>query len=375
MENLTADLLEVDNPLSQEGDRCSKQVVLRGVSDSSFFLREQQSPVSVVRASSMDPSVSVESPFSLKISERYKNFVRSFEKKSQQGELLGEISPYRNSNQYCQFNQTRLMAKHQLNQMLVQPYTPDPKISARTFQAMKDFFMLSHAYLTEYGGQFPLANRNKCLGFSVVPGRSLVIIAISQDKDPNTDVDLRQNMALHLVHLNSLALEWLEQKRLSCRWQFELARIPTQEQYLLPRTLSMRSPHWAHKESVLPRTRCVEVALSVAMCKAQRTCVFSLKDIFFLTVGGVIWGDITKAVPVEHFETKKRNLSYSSQAPIAIPLSNSTTAYIDVWDPCDEHCKIYMNEMLAVASAGGQATSYSEPRSESELETLYMRKK
>lgn len=303
----------------------------------------------------------------INVPKRYASFAFSFQKKLEDGELLGEDSPFRHSQQYCQFIQTRAMAKANLQKFNERPVTPNPKVMQSTIEAMKDFFRLSYVHLDHSNQVFPLANCNKCLGFSIVPGTSLVILAISQDKIPKKDEPLRRNMVEHLDQLNRLSAIWYNEKRISRRWSFELAKIPTREQYLLPRTLSMRVPHHATNEWVAPRTRCVEIALSTALCKAQRTQAFAIDDVFFLTVGGVIWADETEALSLPHFDTKKRNLTYRSSAPIEVILSDSKIGYVDVWDPCQEHCQIYMNEMLAVASAGGGSTSYTEPRAEGDL--------
>ena len=189
-----------------------------------------------------------------------------------------------------------------------------------------------------------------------VPNTKLAIIAISQDKDPSKDERLRHDMVVFLRQLN----------RTSKEWRFELACIPTKAQYLMPRTLSMRVPHPAPEASVKPHTRCVEVALMAALCKAGRTINFTAIDTGIIAFGGTLWASQAGgADAIPHFEgVTKRNDKYIERPALEVELSPSMRGWVDIWEPCPDHCKIYKYEMLAIGSSGGFSGSFYEPRSE-----------
>jgi hypothetical protein len=280
-------------------------------------------------------------------------FANSFSYKHAQGLFLGNVSHERESSQRSQFSRTRRMARSLLEMGLSMLEPTQPALN-RTEQAAIDFFTLSFKFLNKNNMIFPLADHNKCLGMVVVPTTNLVMIAISQDKEPQKDAFLRQQMVDLLNKLNTITKAWT----------FELACIPTKSQYLMPRTLLMRTPHVAPQEWVNPHTRCVEVALMVALCKAGRHLTFTSADTGIMTYGGTLWASRQGSESIPRFEGKVRNIKYVSKAPVEIRLTDSISGWLDVWDPCGEHCKIYKYEMLAIGSAGGPATSFTEPRSE-----------
>jgi hypothetical protein len=284
-------------------------------------------------------------------------FTRSFASKDQEGLFLGEISPESQGRQRSQFMHTRRMAKHMFFAHAETVIEPTAIAVERTKQAARTFFSLAYQVLAETEQPFPLAGLNKCLGMVAVPDRKLVMIAISQDKVPTKDVALRQAVVALLAAINQKSSDWV----------FELACIPTKAQYLMPRTLSMRAPHQAPETWVAPRTRCIEVALMVALCKLGRNINFLPEDTGVMAFGGTLWGSAEGEEAVAHFEGASRNKTYTKEAPLEVKLTDDLSGWLDIWEPCAEHCARYRQAMLVIGAAGGPATSFVEPRSETSL--------
>jgi hypothetical protein len=314
-------------------------------------------------------SSSRESPF--KISQQLSLFTSRFEPKNDNGEFLGETSNQRDSLQYCQFIQTSSMARSKFQFTGGSTFThnasapiqkPSESAIERTKLAASGFFSLAYQVLDKNNEQFPLAGKNKCLGMVAVPGtrNNLVMIAISQDKDPANDVDLRNRMVQLLNQINQTNEDWV----------FELACIPTKSQYMMPRTLFTRTTHPAPSTSVTPRTSCVEVALMVALNKIGRHVNFTSEDAGVMAFGGTMWTTpwcVKNSTAVPHFEGAERNTKYTTKEPIFVDLGEGKKGWINRWDPCGNHCELYMQEMLAIGASGGPATSFTEPRSERHL--------
>lgn len=316
---------------------------------------------------SISSSGSEGSPF--KTSSRYSLFTRSFELKNESGEFLGTTSEQPISLQYCQFIQTASLARTKfdfeekgtmVHGRPVKSIESTPHAISRTKRAASAFFSLVYQYLGAHDKQFPLAGKNKCLGMIAVPDKNLVMIAISQDKNPTSDEALRRDMVHLLDVLNQISTEWM----------FELACIPTKSQYMMPRSLFMRTIHPAPEEWVRPHTRCVEVALMVALNKIGRYVDFSPEDAGVMAFGGTLWMNHHDSAAVPHFEGATRNKKYTSQAPILVDLGHGLQGEIDIWDPCGGHCAIYKDRMLAIGASGGPATSFTEPRSETNMSSL-----
>ncbi len=293
------------------------------------------------------------SPFIVPI--QLEPFAESFRAKNAEGDFLGRAPLTDNAHHRRQYGQIRRVARFNFSQG-VEALEPSPEALERTQEAAKAFFQLSYLLLEHQKSLFPLAGRNKCLGMVAVPNTKLAIIAISQDKDPSKDERLRHDMVVFLRQLNRTSKEWI----------FELACIPTKAQYLMPRTLSMRAPHPAPDASVKPHTRCVEVALMAALCKAGRTINFTATDTGIIAFGGTLWASqAVGKVAIPHFEgMTKRNDKYLERPALEVELSSSMKGWVDIWEPCPDHCKIYKYEMLAIGSSGGFSGSFFEPRSE-----------
>jgi hypothetical protein len=287
---------------------------------------------------------------------QFERFAGSFFSKYSDGKFLGRSSPENQTNQRRQYSQIRCVAKSEFLKG-IKALEPTPEALERTKRAAKDFFRLSYQLLERHSTLFPLAGRNKCLGMVAVPTKRLVILAISQDKNPENDESLRKEM---IVFLNALNLT-------SDYWTFELACIPTKAQYLMPRTLSMRAPQAAPDASVNPHTRCVEVALMAALCKAGRTINFTSTDTGIIAFGGTLWLGPTGKEAIPHFEGADRNTKHRKHPPLEVEISNAIRGWIDIWEPCPDHCQIYKYEMLAIGAAGGFSGSFYEPRSEGEV--------
>ena len=311
-------------------------------------------------------SSSRESPF--KISSQLSLFTDRFNPKNDNGEFLGETSEQRDSLQYCQFIQTSSMARSKfefeekgalVHGRPVQSLEPTPHAIARTKRAVSDFFSLAYHVLDKNNEQFPLAGKNKCLGIVAVPESKLVMIAISQDKNPAADDALRSQMVDLLDRINHEE---------SNTWVFELACIPTKSQYMMPRTLFMRTIHPAPEEWVKPHTRCVEVALMVALNKIRRN--ITPENASVMAFGGTLWAipwRLENSAAAPHFEGAKRNITYVTQPSISVDLGHGVKGWVDIWDPCKVHCAIYKDRMNAIGASGGPATSFTEPRSERHL--------
>ena len=292
------------------------------------------------------------------VPKEFEDFASSFATNIEEGLFLGDPSTERDSIQRAQFTRTRRMAMFKLKEANF-PREPNQQVVTQIIEAAKDFFSLTYKLLTEKNEKFPLAGLNKCLGMVVVPTTNVVMLGISQSKiaDKAEDTAQREQM-VHLLNL-------LNKK--TKKWRFELVCIPTKSQYLMPRTFFMKTPHKATEESVNPRTRCVEVALMVALCKAGRFIKFNPEDISILTFSATLWANPnqTSQEAIDPFKGVKRNTSYLSQDPIEVKLTDSLSGWIDIWEPCKDHCQRYRKEMLAIAVSGGPATSFLEPRSES----------
>lgn len=295
------------------------------------------------------------SPFKVPI--QYERFAQSFETKDNEGLFLGRTPPVSQTNRR-QYSQICRVAKSEFLKG-AEELEPTPQALERTKHAAKNFFLLSYQLLDQLNTHFPLAGCNKCLGMVAVPTTNLVIIAISQDKNPANDESLRNNMVIFLNRLNETTNDW----------KFELACIPTKAQYLMPRTISMRTPRAASESSVKPHTRCVEVALMAALCKAGRTIRFTSADTGIIAFGGTLWANSTGSQAIPHFTVNDltRNTKYIKQNPLEVVITPSLSGWIDIWEPCPEHCKIYKYEMLAIGAAGGFSSSFFEPRSEGDL--------
>ncbi len=303
-----------------------------------------------------DGDVSVRrSPFQVPL--QYETFARSFDNKNNEGLFLGR-TPHESRKNRQQFTQICRVAKAELIKG-TEALEPTPQALDRTKTAAKQFFTLSYQLLEKNKGQFPLAGLNKCMGMVAVPTTNLVIIAISQDKNPEDDVQLRKEFVAFLEQLNQSTNDWT----------FELACIPTQAQYFMPRTISMRTPQAASESSIKPHTRCVEVALMAALCKAGRTKNFTSADTGIIAFGSSLWANPKGDEAIPHFQAKdfERSTKYTEQAPLEVVLTPSLSGWIDIWEPCPQHCKIYKYEMLAIGAAGGFSSSFFEPRAEKEL--------
>jgi len=286
---------------------------------------------------------------------QYERYARSFSSKNNEGTFLGR-TPHVDKTNRRQYSQICRVAKTEFLKG-EEALEPTPQALERTKQAAKDFFLLSYQLLETHNMQFPLAGRNKCLGMVAVPTKNLVMIAISQDKNPTNDELLRNEMVNFLNQINATTTDWT----------FELACIPTKAQYLMPRTISMRNPQAAPESSVKPHTRCVEVALMAALCKAGRTRSFTSADTGIIAFGGTLWASSEGAEAIPYFNGVTRNRKYITQDPLEVVISESLSGWVDIWEPCPEHCRIYKYEMLAIGAAGGFSSSFFEPRSEGRL--------
>ncbi|MCB1111732.1 MAG: hypothetical protein H7A37_04415 [Chlamydiales bacterium] len=253
-------------------------------------------------------------------------------------------------------------------------YTSDSLLSPSdesieiTERAASDFFSHAHKQLkNDLEDTFPLAGINKCLGFVVVPGKRLVLLAVSQDRNPKNDGPLRKRLISLIEKINEMQKKWI----------FELTRVPSTSEYLLIRSLKMRTPHQAPSDWIKPRTRCVEVALMAGLCKAGRFVSFKPQDVGMVAFSGTLWRypHTSKSkdqlnLAVAQFEGVERNIKYLTPKVIKVPLSDGSFGYLDVWNPCEEHCKIYYPEILAISASGCPATHFTSPRSDRPLTPL-----
>lgn len=292
---------------------------------------------------------------------RLEPFALPFFKKQKEGLFLGTVHPQRPSNQRAKFSRIRMMANHLLSEG-ESSLEPSKAALLRTTEAIKHFFRLSYDALKATPSlNYPLAGKNKCLGMVVVPKTRLVLVAISQDKDPQKDIALRTNMMSFLSEINALSRATENPLR------FELVCIPTQAQYLLPRTLFMRTPYKAPRESIDPHTRCVEVALMAALNKAGRNRPFTATETGVIAFGSSLWESQTGENTISTFGETGRNMKHAKQGPIEVIMADGVRGWVDEWNPCKEHCAIYKYEMLAIGVAGGDGTSFTEGRSEDNL--------
>ena len=283
-------------------------------------------------------------------------FAKEFEEKYAQGEFLGELSPIDESLQRGQFARTAAMGRF-LFMNRKDELEPKPSALNRTKAAAKQFFSIACQILEASDTPFPLANKNKCLGMVAVPNKRLVIIAISQDKDPTKDEVLRQEMARLLVKINQLSSQTPR------AFIYKLGCIPTKSQYLMPRTFFGRTEFVASLEHVTPSTRCVEVSLMAALNKCGRFNKFTAQDTGIIAFGGTLWAspDLNNSDAIGSFAGALRNDKYTTQSPIDVSLPGGRVAYVDIWDPCKAHCEKYKYPMLAIGASGGSATSFLEP--------------
>lgn len=293
------------------------------------------------------------------VPKEYEVFAQSFFNKFAAGEFLGETSPTKNR---ALFTCTLGLAKQIYEQTLVDTektnidqFEPSTVAKNRTLKATQIFFKLAVQYMKQGTVNFPLSGLNKCLGVVAVPHSKLALIAISQGKDPSQDVELRKNMVQFLNQLNQL----------SSFWQFELVCIPTTTQYLMPRAFFMRTPHQAPDFWVTPPTRCVEVALMTGLCKVGRFSKFKFDphDVAIMAFGGTIWTSPKGTQSYRLFKQMDRNRKYTHEV-LEVPLLGEESGWVDVWDPCPQHCARYRRQMIAIAAAGGFSTSFDEPRGE-----------
>lgn len=219
---------------------------------------------------------------------------------------------------------------------------PLPSALNRTKLAAQDFYTLAHKLLSDNDELFPLANKNKCLGFAVFKGNKTVFIAVSQDKNARKDLLLRESLSKLIYQLN---------QNPDNPWRFELVKVPTAMEYLLPRTLRMETPRPASEFEIQPRMRCVEVHLMVALNKARRTIKYNPQDMAMIACGGTLWAHSEESRAIPHFGHVTRNTSYLSEPAVKVKLHDGTTGFFDMWRPCEEHCDVYYRDMQAIAAA------------------------
>jgi len=281
-------------------------------------------------------------------------FANGFHGKHVRGEFLGSPCDQSAIIVKAELRRVRCIARYILAFSEL-PLQQSESAVERTKGATRDFFRTVHYYLSISKKQFPLAGKNKCFGAAVVPHTNLVLIAVSQDRVPEKDVKLRKQMEELIAVINVLI----------DRWTFELVCVPTKEEYLILRTLRMRSPRCSTAEEINPHTRCVEVALMVALCKAGRFKSFKPEEVGIMAFGATLWTDGNGNTAVEGFAGAARNRKYCKQQPFIFCLHNhDVLACLDIWDPCGQHCSIYYQDMLAISAAGGPATNFTEPRSQ-----------
>ncbi len=282
---------------------------------------------------------------------------------------------------------------------------PSETAKAATLQAVRDFWNLA----ISVNEPFPLSKYNRCMGMAVVPRTRLVLVAVSHDKCPEVDEPLRNHM-LQLINKINKSTE---------RWIYELTRIPTQSEYLLLRTLALRTPldeeapkeilspiQWSASNSVERKewmkvnsqvrpnwfskpnnglthrciqplrceeacqcgksSRCIEIALMVGLCKAGRFKKFEPSEVCVMAFGCTLWtlpyNLSTNDVALELFAKGPRNRKYICKSHL-VQLEGKY-GYFDEWNPCPQHCGIYRKAMLAIGAAGGPGSSFPGPRSE-----------
>lgn len=240
---------------------------------------------------------------------------------------------------------TQLLAIRRLSLNLLKNDNLEPSENSKnkTKTAAKEFFALASKFLHENDEEFPLAGKNKCIGLATIKNNKTVFIAISQDEVATRDLELRKKFIKFLKELN----------KTTTKWRFELVNTPSAMEYLLPRTLRMGStPRPASSEEINPRMRCVEIHLMVALNKAHRTLKFKPADVAMVAFSGTLWAHQTESMAAAHFGNVKRNIKYLMEPALEVNLHDGSKAYVDVWEPCKEHCAIYYKEMLAIIFAG-----------------------
>jgi hypothetical protein len=267
-------------------------------------------------------------------------YTDSFEHKIAQIDWPEDVLTLPQSARNSQIRNLRCLA---VNHLKITNLTPNEAAINKTQQAAKDFFILAHDLLSKSDSEYPLAGKNKCLGFATIKGNKSVFIAISQSENAREDLELRRNMIALLSDMNEE----------SNRWRFELVNTPQPVEYLMPRFLDMRTTRPASPNEVKPRMRCIEVALMVALNKARRTIKYSPSDASMQAFNSTLWASANakESSPKEHFGSITRNDKYLFAAPLEINLADGTKAYIDQWKPCEEHCAKYLMHMLAVAAS------------------------
>tara|TARA_R110002110_G_scaffold166602_1_gene367232 strand:+ start:20722 stop:21774 length:1053 start_codon:yes stop_codon:yes gene_type:complete len=266
-----------------------------------------------------------------------------------------------------EFKQVRAMAKYILHESEV--LEPSQEAVKRSEHAAKIFYQKAFNLITAQK-PYPLKNHNKCIGFLAIPKSKLVLIAISEDREPLKDIELRKSLCELIQRIN--------QESNTC--VFELVVTPTREQYMLLRTLSFftskESPDTSLKKAMVskkeaidmltPRTRCAEVALAVAACKIGRSKPLKPSQLGMALFGAGLWEVVEKRdIKFLGFEASKRNKQYIKSPPLTFYIEDKRKVALDRWDPCENHCALFLNELRALAASGTSSTTFSEPRSES----------
>lgn len=269
-----------------------------------------------------------------------------------------DFSQLRSSEQNPQVMRQEL---RQVRAMAKVIYAQGPRLASfkaleRTENAAKFFFAQAY-HLVSSGAMkaYPLEGLNKCIAFFALPKSKLVFVAISEDKLPTKDVEVRQALLRMMTLLNTH----------TAPYRFELVARPTKEQYLLLRTLNMRHDGVATREIVEPRFRCSEVALMIAACKIGRFKPLTLDDIGVIPFGSGLWHAQMGDEPIQGFSASFRNMKYKKKKPLKIPIGIDSHAYLDVWEACPEHCAKFYHQMRAISASGTSATTFNEPRAES----------
>lgn len=291
---------------------------------------------------------------------RLNRFFNDFDPRHISGVNVQSIMDSALPEYYCSLRWAQAQASLLFQQEL-EP--PSSEAIEKTEEAVRQFCQHACRICYGQGKAFPLAGRNKCLGVAVVPNKRLVLLAVSQDKNPETDLGLRKEM-LELIKIINQQSQY---------WKFELASIPTKEEYILVRSIGIRTDRRAHEEEIEPRSRCVEVSLSIALYKTGRFNRFDARDVYMLSLGcGGLWAsDNGKTPVVECWKSDERNTKYMTKPPLALKLEinhEEIPCCIDIWDPCESHCKKFAKAMRALSVAGGRFGSrLLTPRAECDL--------
>ncbi len=318
--------------------------------------------------SSGKPS-SADIPRNFSVPSVFNHFANMLNTYSEPDRFQGRDSVVSGKDTKSEFQQVRGMAKHILHEG--GDLAPNQQAIERTERAAQTFFQLAYGLISPQT-PYPLKNKNKCVGFLAIPQSKLVLIAISEDRDPSKDIDMRKSMCHFISQINQLSKAYV----------FELVVTPTREQYLLLRTLSFftskEAPDTSSREAMVskkvaidliePRTRCAEVALAVAACKIGRSKTLKLSELGMVQFGSGLWEMLDKKdIKVLGFEAAKRNTQYIKRPPLIFSVGDDKhkEVALDRWDPCENHCALFLNELRALAAAGSSATTFSEPRSES----------